>query len=168
LIVSDVPTLFDDFKDKKWSLLWRGSRDGFRARDFHRRCDGHANTVTLIEDVGGFVFGGFTTVEWDSTSYWKSDDSLKSFLFTLKTPHNISPRKFALKAERKQDAINCDSAWGPCFGGMYVYGNCNANTSSRMVLGDVYINDTGLAGKTVFTGLHGFKVREIEVFEITD
>jgi GTPase SAR1 family protein len=27
-------------------LLWRGSRDGFRSRDFHRRCDGHANTLT--------------------------------------------------------------------------------------------------------------------------
>jgi hypothetical protein len=70
------------------------------ARDFHSRCDDHANTVTLIltaaseHDVGGFVFGGFTPVKWDSWSDWKSDDSLKSFLFTLKNPHNISARKF--------------------------------------------------------------------------
>jgi hypothetical protein len=49
--------------------LWRGSRDGFGSGDFHSRCDGHANTVTLIEtaasehDVGDFVFGGFTPVK---------------------------------------------------------------------------------------------------------
>jgi hypothetical protein len=80
VIVSDFPPLFDEFCHKKWSLLWRGSRDGFGVRDFHSRCDGHANTLTLIvtaaseEDVGGFVFGGFTPVPWDSKSGWKSDD----------------------------------------------------------------------------------------------
>jgi hypothetical protein len=34
--------------------------------------------------------------------------------------------------------------------------------------GDVYTNDTGLDGATFFTGSRNFKVREIEVFEITD
>jgi hypothetical protein len=35
-------------------------------------------------------------------------------------------------------------------------------------LGRAYTNDTGLDGKTVFTGSQCFQVREIEVFEITD
>jgi hypothetical protein len=156
--------------------LWRGSRDGFRARDFHSRCDGHANTLTLIVtaasefDVGGFVFGGFTPVKWESTPGCgsKSDDSLRSFLFTLKNPHNIPARKFALKAEKKQSAIYCDSARGPCFYGMGVYDDCNANTDSYTDLGHTYTNDTGLDGRTVFTGSEYFKVKEIEVFEITD
>jgi hypothetical protein len=47
LIISDFPPLFDDFRMKRWHLLWRGS-DGFGAEDFHQRCDRHANTVTLI------------------------------------------------------------------------------------------------------------------------
>jgi hypothetical protein len=74
LIVSDFPSLFDEFRLKKWNLLWRGSRDGFDTGDFHSRCDGHANTVTLIEDVGGFVFGGFTPVEWESRVWNKTHD----------------------------------------------------------------------------------------------
>jgi hypothetical protein len=41
-------------------LQWRGSRDGFGAIDVHKRCDGRANTLTLILDTGGNVFGGFT------------------------------------------------------------------------------------------------------------
>jgi hypothetical protein len=53
-------------------------------------------------------------------------------------------------------------------GGMYVSDNCNANTSSCTNLGLAYTNDTGLDGRTVFTGSLYFKVKEIEVFEITD
>jgi hypothetical protein len=66
LIISEFPQLFDEFRHKKWQLLWRGSRDGFGASDFHSRCDGHANTLTLIEENGGFLFGGFTPAKWDS------------------------------------------------------------------------------------------------------
>jgi hypothetical protein len=173
-IISEIPDIFPDFKGKTWQLLWRGSRDGFRAGDFHSRCDGHANTLTLIltaaseHDGGGFVFGGFTTVGWGSELDDKSDDSLKSFLFTLKNPHNIPARKFGLKAEEKQKVIFCHSEWGPWFGGMGVSGNCNANTHSYTDLGGVYTNDTGLDRKTVFTGSKNFKVKEIEVFEIID
>jgi hypothetical protein len=66
LIVSSILPLFDEFRGKRFVLLWRGSRDGFSARDFHERCDGRANTLTLILDSGGNVFGGFTPLEWES------------------------------------------------------------------------------------------------------
>ncbi len=33
---------------EKWSLLYRGSRDGFGAKDFHSKCDGHENTLIII------------------------------------------------------------------------------------------------------------------------
>jgi hypothetical protein len=51
LIVADFPVLFAELRGKRFALLWRGSRDGFGARDFHRRCDGHAPTLTLIQDT---------------------------------------------------------------------------------------------------------------------
>jgi uncharacterized coiled-coil protein SlyX len=63
-IVSGFPEIFAEFR--KFSLLWRGSRDGFRAHEFHRRCDGRANTLTVILDTKGNIFGGFTPVEWES------------------------------------------------------------------------------------------------------
>ena len=59
-ILTDFPALFDEFRRKRFTLLWRGSRDGFGADDFHGRCDGHKNTLTLIQDTEGHIFGGFT------------------------------------------------------------------------------------------------------------
>jgi uncharacterized coiled-coil protein SlyX len=168
LIVSDFRAIFAEFRGKHFKLLWRGSRDGFGASQFHGRCDGHANTLTVILDTKGNIFGGFTPVKWESRDGYKADDSEKSFLFTLKNPHNIVPRRFALKPAQKWRAIECHSECGPCFCGMAVSDNCNANTDSSTYLGLAYTNDTGLHGKTVFTGSWGFRVKEIEVFEITD
>jgi hypothetical protein len=173
-IVADFPALFAEFRGKRFTLLWRGSRDGFRARHFHGRCDGHAPTLTLIQDTMGNVFGGFTPVEWDSSEDFKADPSLKSFLFTLKNPHNFRARKFALEPEEKDEAIDCDSKWGPIFGEDFgVSDNCNANTRSCSDLGCYYANDTdlddmGLDGHTVFTGSRTFTVKEIEVLEVAE
>jgi hypothetical protein len=89
VIAPDFPTLFEDFKKKQFTLLWRGSRDGFGADDFHSRCDGHPKTLTVILDTDGNIFGGFTPVEWDFASNEKADPSLKSFVFILKYPHNF-------------------------------------------------------------------------------
>jgi hypothetical protein len=147
-------------------LLWRGSRDGFGARGFHGRCDGHARTLTLIQDTGGNIFGGFTPVEWDESedNCFKADRSLRSFPFTLKNPHNFLARKFALKDATKDKAIICDSSWGPRFGyDICVSDNCNANTRSGNSLGFFYANGTGLDGGTVFTGSRKLTVKEIEV-----
>jgi hypothetical protein len=170
-IVPDFPAIFEEFREKKFTLLWRGSRDGFGVRDFHSRCDGHANTLTVILDTNGNIFGGFTPVEWEShyPTRFKADPSLKSFLFTLKNPHNVPARRFALKAEKNHKAIYCIFEEGPFFHGLYISDSCNTNTASYASdFGEVYTNDTGLNGQKFFTGSSHFEVKEIEVFEITE
>jgi hypothetical protein len=62
-IISDFPEIFTEFREKRFSLLWRGSRDGFKAQKFHSRCDGHSNTLTVVVDTKGNIFGGFTPVK---------------------------------------------------------------------------------------------------------
>jgi hypothetical protein len=173
VIFSDFPAIFSEFRGKRFSLLWRGNRDGFKASDFHIRCDGHSPTLTVILDTAGNIFGGFTPVAWESrtSNCCKADDSLKSFVFTLKNPHNIAARRFALKAEQKHQAIYCYSGHGPRFGSgadISVYDGCNANTNSYTNLGNSYANDTGLNGKEVLTGSRNFRAKEVEVFEITE
>jgi hypothetical protein len=99
------------------------------------------------------VFGGFTPLEWESRKWngkkgdesngWKCDDSLTSFIFTLKNPHNIPARRFALRADKKQRAIWCGSSSGPLFAAtITVSNNCNANTDSWTELGRACTNDT--------------------------
>jgi hypothetical protein len=119
LIVLSFPPLFDEFRGKHFVLLWRGSRGGFGGADFCRRCN--AKTLTLISDTGGNVFGGFTPLPWELSknvnvvTYWKRDDSLKSFLFRLKNSHNTSARRFALK-RKKQSVVFCSSLQDPGLG----------------------------------------------------
>jgi hypothetical protein len=99
----------------------------------------------------------------------KGDPSLKSFLFTLKNPRNVPARRFKLKAKAMKGAVWCDSRTGPNFCDITVSDSCNANTSSHTIyFGNNYTNDTGVDGKTFFTGSMCFQVKEIEVFEITD
>jgi hypothetical protein len=168
-IVPDFPKLFEDFNKKRFTLLWRGSRDGFGATDFHGRCDGHPNTLTVIADMKGNIFGGFTPVKWKDWGRFKADPSLKSFLFTLKNPHNVPARRFPLKAQNRNEAIYCDSDCGPSFYDIAVSDNCNTNTqNTTSCFGRGYTNDTELDRKTFFTGSEQFVVQEIEVFEITD
>jgi hypothetical protein len=174
LIVSEYPPLFEEFRMKRWTVLWRGSRDGFTAKGFHRRCDRHANTLTLILDTDGNVFGGFTPVERESPLNWKTkgDDSLRSFLFTLRNPHGVPPRKFALNEEKKAGAICCRDELCALFGEwceILVSDNCNTNRNSYTRIGTrygnkTYENDTQF--EDLFTGAWNFTVKEIEVFEI--
>jgi hypothetical protein len=35
--------------NNKWTLLYRGTRDGFGADVFHSKCDDHPNTLTLLK-----------------------------------------------------------------------------------------------------------------------
>jgi hypothetical protein len=177
-IISGFPGIFAQFQRKHFKILWRGSRDGFGASEFHRRCDGHANTLIVILDTNGNIFGGFTPVEWELrlSSGWigdndnrkKPDDSLTSFVFTLKNPHNIPAMRFALMIQKKHQAIYCDSGWGAHFRDIAVSDECNTNTYSYTYLGTTYNNDTELDGDKFFTGWPNFKVEEIEVIEITD
>jgi hypothetical protein len=123
----------------------------------------------VILDTKGNIFGGFTPVKWESgDSHYKADDNSKSFLFTLKNPHNISMRRCLLKPERKNMAITCSSLCGPNFNDLFVSDNCKANTESFSELDFNYTKNDRKAGSEIFTGSKNFKVQEIEVFEILD
>jgi hypothetical protein len=165
-VVRCVPAVLREFSQKKWTLLYRGSRDGFQAAQFHRKCDNQANTVTLIETTKGYQFGGFTPVVWDSSNTAKADNSQKSFIFTLKNPRGSDGRKFALAEPSK--AIYCGAGYGPIFGvnDIYVYDNCASNNSSFGRVEIAYANDTEIAAREIFVDGCNFTVKEIEVFSI--
>jgi hypothetical protein len=151
LIAADFPALFAEFRGRYFTLLWRGTHDRFGAGEFHGRCDGHGLTLTLIEDNRGSIFGGFTPVKWGSSNRKRADPSLKSFLLTLKNPHNLPVRKFPLKAEKKDEAIYCLYFCGPHFLNICVSGSGNTNVDGFSHLGSSYANDTCMDGQTVFT-----------------
>jgi hypothetical protein len=169
VIVLTLPEILAEFRGKHFKLLWRGTRDGFSASDFHSRCDGHPNTVTLVLDTAGNIFGGFTPVAWRLDGHSIPDESVRSFLFTLKNPHGLPAKKFPLKQECKSRAIWCSSVWGPAFyDDLAIVARCNERTESyTRDFGSTFTNDTGLPGGSFFTGSTHFQVKEIEILEIT-
>jgi hypothetical protein len=167
-ILKDIPSILKDFETKTWTLLYRGTRDGFGSANFHSKCDQQSNTLTIILTTAGYVFGGFSPTAWDSSNSYKADNTGKSFLFSLKNARNSEPKIFPLS--NPSYSICCHSSYGPIFGNgndIYVLNNCDQSASSCTNLGVGYKNDTGIASQEVFTGESTFQVKEIEVFSIS-
>lgn len=45
-------------RNKQWNLLYRATRDGFDAKDFHRVCDNQGPTITILRSKQRRLFGG--------------------------------------------------------------------------------------------------------------
>ena len=154
-----------EFNSKdKFKLLYRASEDGFASNDFHSKCDGKANTLTILK-ANDFIFGGFTEATWDGVSRHKPDPN--AFLFSLTNKDN-KPCKMNIDPNQHQKAIWCHSGNGPTFyGGIIIYSN--ANTRSQSNLGFCYKHPQYAYGsneaKSFLAGSENFQVSEIEVYQ---
>jgi len=152
---------------KEWKLIYKGSVHGFASAEFHKRCDTQAHTITVILSANGFVFGGYTDLDWAPASTaggFKS--STESFLFTLRNPFGIQPTKYILKSP--QYAIYCEDQFGPTFGNgfdMNVFSDSNLSSRSYFNFPYTYEDSTG-RGFSTFTGSSNFQTEEIEVFAV--
>lgn len=161
-----------------WRLLYRASRDGWHASDFHRECDGEGATVTIVRTTDGHVFGGHLTESWHSRREWIHDTGAS--LFTLSNPHGVPPTRFPI-ADPSCAACG-DDRYGPVFGGkiegndLHIASRSNAPFdyhSSRpdgpvcpphSFFPNTYTDPEGRGRMTLFAGSTDFVVDEIEVF----
>ena len=85
---------------KEFRLLYRSSEEGNSIEKFHKNCDNIPNTLTLIETKFDKVIGGFTPLEWKSTTIDQpeEDSSGQSFLFSisLDEKYPIIDKKYAI------------------------------------------------------------------------
>jgi hypothetical protein len=167
---SELIKLCEFFPNDKWSLLYRGSRDGFGAVDFHSKCDGHSNTLTIIKAAeSSYIFGGFTTVSWESSVYVTFKRDPYAFIFSLTNKDN-KPLKMKIHPNSHQYAICCHFEYGPTFvGGICVTNNANTTMDSYSDLGCIYKHpqyayDTDEA-KTFLAGSIRFQLDEIEIYQ---
>ena len=139
---------------KEYKLIFKASRDGFKAIDFHKKCDGKTNTLTLVFSKNGRIFGGFTDVSWDSESDAKEGSN--GFIFSLDNKeiyYNINV-KFN---------IRCIADYGPIFGNfdLCISNNCNKNKSFiRSYAYDIHEKEN------LFDGNKFFYVEDYEVYEL--
>ena len=157
-----------------FELLYRGTRDGFGADDFHRLCDNKGKTLVIVKNTSGHVFGGFASISWESPSSWTNKKAPCSFIYTLTNMHGIQPTKFTLKDENDENAVYLDKSIGPLYGynrstyDVGVFSNCNSSACSYANFPVTY-NDTTGKGNSIFssnTSNNAFQVQEYEVFKI--
>ena len=162
-----------DLNGRKWSLLYRGSCDGFRASDFHSRCDYKAKTLTIVKSTNGNIFGGFTSAQWKSTHSWQVDKN--AFIFSLVNKEN-RPLIFEHSSNDTYSICSYED-YGPIFGrgnDIFIsdYSNTDTNTETNSFsnLGATYTHPEypyeSERAKTLLAGTHYFQVQEIEVFQL--
>eukprot|EP00347_Sterkiella_histriomuscorum_P001019 403373650 len=95
----------EDYSNKQFSLLYRGSRDGFRASTFHELCDDKGPTVFFILSECAQVFGGFTSLSWTSPDNDNQNSDPSAFLFSL------SKRSIHKQYQDKQYAVRHHKDW---------------------------------------------------------
>ena len=153
--------------------MYRATRDGFRPCDFHSKCDGHSNTLTILKANGsGFIFGAFTTAKWESCKRpgkMKSDPN--AFIFSLTNKDNTL-LKMKVDPRRHETAIYCHSSIGPSFGGgcdILIANNSNTAMNSYSKLGYSYSHPQYAQGTNeahrFLSGSHKFQLDEIEVYQ---
>ena len=162
LLHSFLPSDFTESR-LRFELLYRGSRDGKMAADFHRRCDGKGNTVSVIKDWYGNVFGGFADKAWGTQPSWVKSE--KSFLFSLKSSLGDEVVKFPVDT-RDQHSLYHEKNY------MCAFGNGDLHVlpgpgNSSINIGTSYQNPTSAYSLQYCTGGRPtFKIAEIEVYQV--
>ncbi|CDW79395.1 UNKNOWN [Stylonychia lemnae] len=157
---------FDNPKTQiSFNQIYMGSRDGFKAKDFHSRCDNKGPTVCFILSDSGNVFGGFVTKSWKSQYSWEGD--INAFIFSL-THRTIHPYYNQNNTAIKNDP---NQSWNQGYGDISIKDRCNEVNSNTSWLGWSYALPHGFSftetqSKTYLGGMINFKVLDIEVFQV--
>jgi len=100
-------------------LKYRASKDGFSAQNFHTKCDGVSNTLTIIKTTNGNIFGAFAEKAWTNGTHVVDP---KAFLISLINTENrpfkvvicsVHPRVYS---GYNYHALYCKPSKGPSFG----------------------------------------------------
>ena len=154
-------------KKIKWNLLYRASRDGFGAADFHSKCDIQSTFLVIIKTNESFIFGAYTETDWSSGGF-KTDNS--AFIFSLE---NKDGQPLKINCIQPEYAVysNPFSSYGPTFGrghDIYISDNSNSSSASFSNLGDSFKHPNYAFGttqaKSFLAGSYNFQTADIEVY----
>jgi hypothetical protein len=148
----------------QFKLLYRATQHGKETKDFHSRCDNKGSTITFIKTNKSRVFGGFTTLNWDSTTNNYKTNDPQAFIFSLDT-------KTKLTCHNQNYVIYCNSSYGPTFGGghdIWISNNWDSGTYSNC--GYSYGKNENITSPYYLTGntdnSYAFTPVEVEVYQV--
>ena len=109
-------------KPKKLQLLFRASEHQFKAKAFHKHCDGIANTFVIARTDFGKTIAGFTCHKWESTNKSVNGEAEGTFLLQINLLQKM--------VHQNGGVIGCFAHFGPMFGDDFrIKDNCNTATN---------------------------------------
>ncbi|CDW86071.1 tldc domain-containing protein [Stylonychia lemnae] len=151
-------------------LIYKASRDGFKAINFHQKCDNQGPNISFIQSEHGEVFGGYTSLSWTSPDSGLHLQDNDAFLFSL------SKNTLHKQYQNFDKAVRCNKDYLMEFGqfgyDICICNDCNHNSDSSCSLGDTFMPPQGFKkgdqfSKEYLGGSYNFKVIEMEVYSVT-
>jgi Leucine-rich repeat (LRR) protein len=133
----------------KWSLIYRGSQDGFGCKSFLSKCDSYSKALTIVQVEGNEkIFGRFTN---------DNNSDLDSFLFSIKN-HEMRFSASNDQPVKSQFTLGSDDIF-------------ITNSESDISLDHShkhleYVLGFKEVAETFLTGLNQFKLKEVEVYTV--
>ena len=70
-------------KNERLKLIFQATKNGFKANDFHRICDGKPRTLLIAKSNYGNIYGGYASVPWQSVNKGEYIQDPHAFLYSL-------------------------------------------------------------------------------------
>ena len=144
-----------------FTLLYKGTKDKDESQIFHQKCDNEKNILLFILTDKNYIFGGYTSVGFDSSGNAKKDD--KAFLFSvdMQKIYGIKQNLYAIFCNKNCGPIFCAKSDG-------LYNICIPNKFLQVKSSS---SKKGIPFNTTepFELNHGekeFQVVELEVFRV--
>ena len=158
LIENQIFKNYPDTKDIEYTLLYRATEDGDSVEVFHEKCDHIPFTLTIIKNMDGNKFGGYTEESWEGKNKNKKDYNAFCFSLSKNKVYNI---------KSEASAITCDPSLGPSFGGPLFKIGDNFFTKGGKCFTK---NKCGFSGQDkdfeITNGIEDFEIQEIEIYKL--
>jgi len=161
IIQSDVERIMVDGwvseRGVKSTLLYRGSRDGYRYQNFIGKVGSIKPTLTLVEATTNKRFGGFTDQDWTETKGYKQ--SSESFIFSISDQDKYPVREVT-------QGIHCNSDRLLMFGNEDIHLALDGHLNSNNLCDFGCSYDNKEKPKESLAGSKNFQIKELEVYQV--
>ena len=140
-----------------YTLIYKATRDGDKAENFHAMCNSYINTVVIIKTSKGRKFGGFTHENWEGEDKNKIDN--RAFLFSI-------DKKKIYNVNKNEEAIGYYKLNGPDFCGWQIVVQDNFLTNKQCYTGEKEMNFQTEEDYELNGGEKYFGIEELEVFQV--
>lgn len=162
---TDLETYATKTDPGAWVEVYRGTRDGFGADDFHSKCDDKPHLLVLVkEKEAGWLFGGYTAVGYvpprgDSRYATYADPA--AFVFALTNPCDRPERLASRGGGNEVHYAPCCSAVFGDNDDLLIYPGADIEEGSYTQPGGSFEAPTATGSHPMAQGLVQWQVAEV-------